>query len=939
MKQYIHEEFIRFDRKFKNDALDFYGSVSPLDRAEQKEFLKKYYEYYQSRYGADAAYRKAVSEAEARETEKSLGLIRDGIKYTAYRRKVYGRYKGWQLYTDRAEIGRGEVRLSDEGRFPLPCAKYEYDYILKRLRFAVRIGRGYRRTVFEGLVSTVTGRFIEFRKGCKEIVKLFFSPDGKFCYKDGSKKEYHYDLKKIGAYEFGEWNEIELVFHRESFSVRFAGGEHTFGYTVNEAPDTIFLGGGMQPVDEWSFRPIDCEDIHGETHDFFVAENETENGAPDEPLGEAELPFGIGTEKNKDYALVLKRGFVSRAGEKTVLSVGSLDPCGEVFINGKRVIRTDGFDPFSTDITRFVRDGANELEIVVFPRAPEVLYPWHRHKDYYNAWFCGGAEIAVGRISVSAPIEVFTERVGDGCAEFRVCLDTAGDGLEEGLEYTVTLQKSFPEKGKCVILKRGRLSGYGISDSFTAPAEPWDTEKPVLYTVSVEIAEGGELLWKGETETGFRTICQKDGGIYLNGKKIVLKGALNMQFLPPYEEVPVNHVCPENWQIVQQALAIKRMNGNCMRQHQLGYGCNDGRFAAVCDRLGVLLIWTTRLIDAVENMLWTEDWKQADAYRLQMKQVINHPSIIMWEGSNELHTDLRRLDAVYDAFVSTVKSVDLSRLICPVSHLYYGGGIYECGCKYYNTDGTRDESGNEAASSFGWLDERVVRSAHTYCLLLGYGCSWRDMATQNWKWQAELFEEKQKAYLISEFAVIGRQNPETREAEEFINKASYELDDETHALGFRFADDEWTLSQAFQALCAGAAIKQLLKNGADGMLWCCLWGGANNGSYLKSVLDFYGYKKLAYYKLAESFQDIAAFNAEPDVLYDGDYAIRPVVCGLSVGKKYSLKTEVFAETGERILEKDCAIFAQSDTVRAEKVDLSGLSDGYYVVRYTVSGEE
>lgn len=932
MKKYIHEELIRFDGKFRKGFLDFYGPFSPLDERGKKEFLDRYYQYYTKKYGDDVAFRKAVTEEDARRVSEGLHSDDGRAVFDAYLRKARALYKNWYLYTDRARIADRTVSFSDEGRFPVPCAKYEYNYKLKRIRFSVRIGKEYFRPVFEGLSPTLTGRTVEFRKGCKEILKLFFSPDGFFCYKDGSKREYHYETKIIGTYDFDKWNDVEIVFGEEQFSLSFKEKEYRFGYSACEAADTIFLGGGMQPAGDWAFRSDFCEDGDGMRRELFA---ESERGEENETfLGKVALPFGIGTEKHRDQILILRKKIRANAEGRTVLSVSALDPGGEVSVNGKKICRTDGVDPFTLDLTPHLTAGENQLEISVFPRAPEVLYPWHRHRDYYNAWYCGGAKLGGGQWVIREPIEVFTEEVSEKGVSFRVFLDLNGQEVC-GADYAICLKKCFPEEGESVCLKRAPLKGTEISESFTLPIQPWDTDAPVLYAVSVAISKNG-VLWEGSTKTGFRTICQKGGNIYLNGKKIVLKGALNMQFLPPYENVPVTHVCPEDWEIVQQVMAVRAMNGNCLRQHQLGYGCNDGRFASVCDRLGVLLIWTTRLIDSAENMMWTEDWKQAESYRLQMKQVINHPSIIMWEGSNELHSDLQHIDRIYDAFVQTVKSVDTSRLICPVSHLYYGGGIYECGCKYYNTDGTSDESGNKAASSFGWRDESVVRSAHTYCLLLGYGCSWRNMATQNWKWQRELFDEPQKAYLVSEFAVIGRQNPETPEAKRFINKNSYELNDEKNALGFCFADDEWKLSQAFQALCADVGVRQLLKHGADGMLWCCLWGGANNASYLKSVLDFYGYKKLVYYKLGEMFQDRLAFNAEPDVLYGPGYEMSPVVCGLEPGERFSLKTEIFGEDGKAVWTKEWTACADSERIYLKKESIPELSDGYYTVRYTLS---
>lgn len=930
MAKYVHEEFIRFDKKFKGNKLDFYGVNSPLDETGQKEFLRKYYEHFQRKYGKDAAYKKAVEEDEAKSIAAEYHLAKDQPKFKVYRRKVCGEYRGWTLYTDRTKIECNGLIFLDEWEFPLPCAKYEFDYEMKAIKFSFCIGKEYSREVPEKIGPVTTGRFIEFRKGCKEIIKLYFSPDGQFCYKYGGNKKYHYDIQKIGDFIFGAQNSVEIIFGKEQFVVSFGGEKTAFEYTCNEKPDTLFFSGGMQPADFWSVNVDYCEDSNGQVRDIFMRADKS--FVKDEYLGEFCLPYAIGTEANKDYALVFRRDFTGRKAERTQLYYAA-DPGGEVYINGVLVSRSDGFDPQRIDISNEVNDGRNELEIVVFPRAPEVLYPWHRHDDYYNAWILNYADIKTGDIFVDGTLRVVTEKIEDKIT-FSVTMELGQ--MYSGYSYDVLLEECFPTKGEKTLIGGGKIDGNSIFERFTIALKEWSTEHPVLYKISLILKDNEQkIVWTDSCETGFRTIEQKNGAIYLNGEKIILKGALNMQFLPPYEEIPINHIYIQDWQIVQQALAIKRMNGNCIRQHQLGYGCSDKKFAAICDRLGVLLVWTTRLIDAVENLMWTKEWKQADGYRKQMLEVINSPSIIMWEGSNELHSDLGGIDRICDSFVTTVKSVDATRLICPVSQLYYGGGIYECGCKYYNTDGTKDESGNIVQSSHGWTDESVARSAHTYSLLLGYGASWRDMATQNWKWQDELFHEKNKAYIVSEFAIIGSQNPDTMEAKKFINKDSYEYGDESRALGYVFADDEWQLSQAFQSMCAKVAVGQLLRHGVDGMLWCCLWGGANNGSYLKPILDFYGYKKMAYYALSEMFQDIVAFNVKPDVLLCEGYVLRPMIRGALAGRKYTLKIQIDSADGETLFESSDIIYAKSDIVEASEICLPSLADGYYTIRYII----
>ncbi len=932
MKKYMYEEFVRVDERFQAGKIDFYGELSPLSAVEQKEFLAKYAAYHKKRFGQDASYTKAVEKAEIDACISKLNIREEnGLKWTAYTRKKQNVYESWQLYTDRAIVKDGVLVLDDRYAWPVPCAKYELlDEAIKEFHFAVKIPKAYKVPVCGGVLSTTTGRFVELRAGVKEIIKLYFSPNGWFIYKDSTLDAYRYKTTVLGKYNFDEWNDIKITANSDGFSIAFNGVTQEFTRDLRGI-DNVFIGGGMQPVESWAFKPMFFKSDKRTVENFFVkakAQIEEETY-----LGEVKLPFVIGTQKNKDLALVLKRKIHCKKGKTYQLDVDALDPGGDIFVNGKIVAHKDGFQPFCLDITNSVKAGENEIEVVVYPRAPESLFNWHKHDDYYNGWFCQGVRLIESEVCSEAFVEVETKTTGEQ-TQFDVIVKNIG--FAENVHYQIYMRKKYPFESEKMLLSENVLQGNAVFESFSKAVELWDTDNPVLYEITVAFYRQGKQIYQTKTQTGFRTITQKDGNLYLNGKKTVLKGALTMQFLPPYEEVPINHICPSDEQIVEQILMIKSMNGNCLRMHQLGYGTSDKRFAEICDRLGVMLIWTTRLIDSAENMQWTDDWKQAKDYQAQILRLKNHPSIIIWEGSNEGHFYPKLIDKVYDNFVAAVKAVDKTRLLCPISHLYYSWGDEGEVCGYYNNDGTKDSAGQKTQASKGWTDELVVRSAHPYGILLGYGQPWQHMVTQCYHFQDDLLAGCDKAYLASEFAIIGRQNPCTPEAKQFINKNSYELNDERTALGFIFADEEWELSQAFQALCAAVATKQLRKLGADGMLWCCLTGGANNASYQKPIIDFYGYKKLAYYQLKEAFGKVTAFNENPDVLYHFGYEISPIVVGTSEDKKYRLNVEIYDEE-ERIVAtksfenfeiKDCNLYFEKWSPK--------LASGYYTVRYTVT---
>lgn len=937
MKTYKYTELVRYSESFEKEKNDFYGSGSPLDEKGTKEFFAKYAEMMKKEYGDDCLYKKAVDEKQLDEA-MSLLKTKEEISFTAYKKQKSCGFKNWQLYTERATLKDNTVTLYDGYALPTAAAKCEFPRTLKKITLSVYFDEAYRRPIPGGALITTPGKQIDLRCGITDAVRLFFAEDGNLIVRINNTGDvYHYKDITLCSYPFDKEFAIGFELSDEGYTVTAEGKSLSFPYLIGPRPDTLFVSGGLQPTSYWKVGITEALAEDGREVDLFAKDCED---YPEELIGKTELPFCIGTEQDKDKMLILRGSFTAKEATRYALRLEALDPSGEVLVNGKTALKITTFDPTVLPIDDFIHPGENTLELRVDPRAPELLYVWHRHNDPYNGWFSLSLDLLSGKKIVSERPVV--KSLGDLVPEkVSVCWNT---GLSENIHYKAYIRSSFPSVGEFVEITDGKAESGQLNFTFPCNYNLWSPESPTLYEIKIDLYYGEEIIYSDTVETGFRIIKQKNGAILLNGKKTVLKGALNMQFLPPYREVPKNHVCPSSRQIAEQVLALKNLNGNCLRLHQLGHGSSDRRFGEICDRLGIMLIWTTRAIDSAEQILWNrsdeEPWRLAEVFKTHMRPFLNHPSIIMWEGSNELHSGLTDLDRLYDSFVDTVKAVDDTRLICPVSHLYYGGGLYggpEVDTDYYNNDGTRAADGEEVRSSYGWLDKDVVRSSHTYALLLGYGASWQNMVKQSWQWQKELFEAKDRAYIVSEFAIIGRQNPNTDGAKEYINKDSYELPNEKAALGYIFTDEEWELGQAYQALCADMAIRQLRRFDADGMLWCALWSGANNGSYLKPPIDFSGYRKLAFYRMKDGFASALAANESPDALLYKGYEIRPICTGLDTSKTYSLSIIGENEKGDCIFNKDYRDFIpSSDIVTLDKFSPDFANDGYYKIRYTLT---
>ena len=142
---------------------------------------------------------------------------------------------------------------------------------------------------------------------------------------------------------------------------------------------------------------------------------------------------------------------------------------------------------------------------------------------------------------------------------------------------------------------------------------------------------------------------------------------------------------------------------------------NDPRLAELGDQLGLMFIWATPA--------WIrtgKGWGQIDfkGYTKYMRQVYNHPSIVMWEASNHptnfKNKDLSESALFCETIYNTIYPVDPSRLISFTSYINH--------LHYANDSGTKDHSGNTIEPSPAWTAPMVTRGNQD--AIMGYGYEW-----------------------------------------------------------------------------------------------------------------------------------------------------------------------------------------------------------------------
>lgn len=166
---------------------------------------------------------------------------------------------------------------------------------------------------------------------------------------------------------------------------------------------------------------------------------------------------------------------------------------------------------------------------------------------------------------------------------------------------------------------------------------PWDHGHPNLYRLTVEIRDGDRAVDSTSECIGFREVEFEDWTLRVNGRRVYARGA---------NWVPAN-LFPGRTQVshIHELLQLARQaNINMLRVW--GGGLRERRgFYDLCDRIGVL-VWQefpfacTYLTRYPRSRNYLELVEQEA--RASIRDLRNHPSVIIWCGGNEFAPERNR---------------------------------------------------------------------------------------------------------------------------------------------------------------------------------------------------------------------------------------------------------------------------------------------------------
>ncbi|HER09285.1 MAG TPA: glycoside hydrolase family 2, partial [Bacteroides sp.] len=150
----------------------------------------------------------------------------------------------------------------------------------------------------------------------------------------------------------------------------------------------------------------------------------------------------------------------------------------------------------------------------------------------------------------------------------------------------------------------------------------WTAETPRLYKVVISLKRGDEVLYRMEEKFGFRTVeIRRGDGIYLNGKRILMKGINRHAFWPETGRTLSREIDLMDVQL------MKAMHMNAVR---CSHYPPDKSFLEICDSLGLYVL------DELAG--WQNAYSTEAGEPLVREMVLrdrNHPSVIFWSNGNE----------------------------------------------------------------------------------------------------------------------------------------------------------------------------------------------------------------------------------------------------------------------------------------------------------------
>ena len=311
-----------------------------------------------------------------------------------------------------------------------------------------------------------------------------------------------------------------------------------------------------------------------------------------------------------------------------------------VWLNGVELgSHEGGFLPFQFDITPFVKEGDNDIVVMVNndrkkENIPAMNFDW---------WNYGGITRDV--FLVQTPKSFI--------ADYKIQLKKGSTSLLTGFVQLNAAQAAQKVEIKIPELKINKTASTNDAGevSFEIPAKPqlWNPEKPKLY--KVHFVFGNDTLVE---DIGFRTIETKGDKVLLNGMPVFLRGVnfheeISQRMGRAYSDADASMILSE----------VKALGCNFIRT---GHYPQNERIVRMAEKMGLLIWEEIPIWQGIDFADETVLKKAEIMFKDMIMRDKNRAAIIIWSVANETKPSVDRNRFLFQ-LVKLTREMDNSRLI------------------------------------------------------------------------------------------------------------------------------------------------------------------------------------------------------------------------------------------------------------------------------------
>lgn len=390
---------------------------------------------------------------------------------------------------------------------------------------------------------------------------------------------------------------------------------------------------------------------------------------------------GVGRNVGKDNILWYNTAVAlpsSMQGKKILLHFGAVDWRTTVYVNGQEAgTHEGGFDPFTLDITAFVKKGKQDIVVKVWDPTDEGVQPRGKQvKKPEGIWY--------------TPVTGIWQTVWvEGVADTYIAGTKQTPDIDQG-SLTIAADVKNVKAGDIVTVAAfdggtkvadGVISGENTVLKIASP-KLWSPESPFLYDLKLTVTRKGKVIDEVKSYFAMRksSIGKDANGIermLLNNRFVFQFGPLDQGWWPDGL-----YTAPTDEALKFDIVQTKAMGFNMIRKH---IKVEPARWYYYCDQLGIMVWqdmpsgdlgngWENRpgVIDRA-----TDKQRSAESegyYRKEWNAIIDHlynyPSIVVWTPFNEAWGQFKTMD-----IAQWTMDKDPSRLVNTAS----GGNFYPIG--------------------------------------------------------------------------------------------------------------------------------------------------------------------------------------------------------------------------------------------------------------------